>query len=256
MAPVLGSIARAAAAAASDSSVSSQIMMSCVAILSIFALSAVFDHLSSEKKDDVAAAYKAKPIAIFIPFDGRGAALPPDTVVVDSTHPTAKTLTHHKASSTPELMWDDTSTGVVLNAIRARHPHVLHATHVTCNHFDIDGACSVWAVMHPAHAMAHEELLRVVARVGDMRELIAGAELELIRATGAYSFLVPPAAVLALVERGEPQSDVGRNESGLGGVFGALATAERRLLRRVDLPAGLSVLALGRKRSEVPSGGD
>ncbi len=92
--------------------------------------------------------------------------------------------------------------------------------------------------------------------VGDMRELIVGADLELIRATGAYSFLVPPAAVLALVERGEPQSDVGRNESGLGGLFGALATAERGLLRRVDLPAGLSVLALGRKRRVVPSGSD
>jgi len=83
--------------------------------------------------------------------------------------------------------------------------------------------------------------------VGDLRELIVGAGLEPIRATGAYSFLIPPATVMALFERGEAHSDVGRNESGLGGLLGALASAERRVIRRVNLPFGLSVLALGRK---------
>jgi hypothetical protein len=71
--------------------------------------------------------------------------------------------------------------------------------------------------------------------------------LDVVRATGAYSFLVPPAVVLALVERGKATSDVGRNESGLGGAFSVLAKLERRLLRRTDLPAGLSVIAIGRK---------
>jgi hypothetical protein len=83
--------------------------------------------------------------------------------------------------------------------------------------------------------------------VGDMRRLAEGAGLEVVRATGAYSFLVPPAAVLALVERGEPQSDVGRNDTGMRGVLPALAGVERRLLRRVDIPFGLSAIVLARK---------
>lgn len=69
----------------------------------------------------------------------------------------------------------------------------------------------------------------------------------MLRATGAYSFLIPPAAILTLVERGKDTSDVGRNQSGLGGLFGALARAERALLRRVDLPFGVSAMALARK---------
>lgn len=84
--------------------------------------------------------------------------------------------------------------------------------------------------------------------VGEMRAMVLGAGLQLERATGAYSFLVPPAAILAVLERGKAVSDVGRNQSGLGGVLGTLARAERSLLRRVDLPVGLSAIAIGRKR--------
>jgi hypothetical protein len=58
---------------------------------------------------------------------------------------------------------------------------------------------------------------------------------------------VPPAAVLAVVERGRNASDTGRNETGLGGLFPLLARAERWLLRRVSLPVGLSVITIGRK---------
>jgi SAM-dependent methyltransferase len=82
----------------------------------------------------------------------------------------------------------------------------------------------------------------------DLSDLLTGAGLELVRSTGAYSFLVPPAAVLAVVERGRAASDVGRNQSGLGGALGALAKVERTMLRRLDLPAGLSVIAIGRRQ--------
>ena len=77
--------------------------------------------------------------------------------------------------------------------------------------------------------------------------MIAGAGLELIRATGAYSFLVPPAAVMGIIERGKNKSDVGRNESGLGGVLSVVAGAERMALRKMNLPFGLSMIAIGRK---------
>jgi SAM-dependent methyltransferase len=81
----------------------------------------------------------------------------------------------------------------------------------------------------------------------DLGRLVEGSGLDLVRSTGAYSFLVPPAAVLAVVERGRSASDTGRNETGLGGVFPLLSRAERSLLRRVSLPFGLSVIAIGRK---------
>ena len=75
----------------------------------------------------------------------------------------------------------------------------------------------------------------------------SGAGLAVVRATGAYTFLVPPAAVLAVLERGRSTSDVGRNESGFGGVLPVLARIERSLLRRIDLPTGLSVIAIASK---------
>jgi hypothetical protein len=76
--------------------------------------------------------------------------------------------------------------------------------------------------------------------------LLSGAGLEVERASGAYSFLVPPAAAKAVIERGQSASDLDRNGGGLGGALSQLARAEQTLLRRVDLPAGLSVFAVGR----------
>ena len=52
---------------------------------------------------------------------------------------------------------------------------------------------------------------------------------------------------MGVLERGKNRSDVGRNEGGLGGLLGQVAWAERTLLRKVDLPFGLSVIAIGRK---------
>ena len=100
----------------------------------------------------------------------------------------------------------------------------------------------------------HAEVTHTARRfsVGELRSMVVGAGLQLERATGAYSFLVPPAALMQLVERGAPKSDVGRNESGLRGAMGLLARAERRLLRRVDLPVGLSALAIARKPVSGP----
>jgi ubiquinone/menaquinone biosynthesis C-methylase UbiE len=95
----------------------------------------------------------------------------------------------------------------------------------------------------------HDEVTQAARRfnLSEMKSMVVSAGLELVRATGAYSFLVPPAAAMAIIERGESKSDVGRNESGLGGALGLVARAERALLRRVSLPFGLSVIAIGRK---------
>jgi SAM-dependent methyltransferase len=95
----------------------------------------------------------------------------------------------------------------------------------------------------------HDEVTHTARRfdVGDLREMAAGAGLQIERATGAYTFLVPPAAVMGVLERGKEKSDVGRHETGLGGLLGGLASLERRLLRHVDLPFGLSVAVVARK---------
>lgn len=83
----------------------------------------------------------------------------------------------------------------------------------------------------------------------DLADLLERAGVQVKRQTGAYTFLVPPAAALAVVERGKATSDVGRNESGVGGLFTQLARAERMILRRTDLPTGLSAIAVGVKRA-------
>lgn len=97
----------------------------------------------------------------------------------------------------------------------------------------------------------HDEVTHTARRfsVGELRTMATGAGLEVERATGAYSFLVPPAALLGVLERGKHKSDVGRNQSGLGGLLGGVARAERWLLRRFDLPVGLSAITVARKPS-------
>ena len=95
----------------------------------------------------------------------------------------------------------------------------------------------------------HDEVTHAARRfdIGELRDIVRGAGLSVVRATGAYSFLVPPAAVLGVLERGRSKSDVSRNESGLGGALGLLAKAERRLLAHRDLKFGLSAIVVARK---------
>jgi ubiquinone/menaquinone biosynthesis C-methylase UbiE len=99
---------------------------------------------------------------------------------------------------------------------------------------------------------AHDRVTHSARRFSrrDMSGLLEGAGLTVERASGAYSFLVPPAAFKAVLERDETASDLDRNAGGLGGTLPAAARAERALLRRLDLPAGLSVFAVGRVSGE------
>jgi ubiquinone/menaquinone biosynthesis C-methylase UbiE len=82
----------------------------------------------------------------------------------------------------------------------------------------------------------------------DLRRLLVDNGLDVVRATGAYTFLVPPAAVLALADRQDSSSDLDRDQGGLGGLLPVAARAERAVLRRAAVPFGLSVLAIGRVR--------
>ncbi|MGI4872827.1 MAG: DUF6687 family protein [Janthinobacterium lividum] len=94
------------------------------------------------------------------------------TIVVDSTGlGAALTLAHWRGAATPAHLRDDTSAGSCLRALHHPDTPGLQAAAVTANHFDVDGFLGVWALLHPALALAHEPLLRLAAALGDFREL-------------------------------------------------------------------------------------
>ena len=82
----------------------------------------------------------------------------------------------------------------------------------------------------------------------ELAGLAARSGLRVRRATYAYSFLAPPAAVLAVLERRGTQrpedtgSDVDRRA--LDRAFAPFARAERRWLSRHDVPVGTSVVVV------------
>ncbi len=110
-----------------------------------------------------------QPGRYFVPF---GQVRRQPTIVVDSTElGAALTLAHWRGAATPFALRDDTSAGSCLRALRAPATPGLAARAVTANHFDIDGFIGVWALLNPELALAHEELLRMVATLGDFREI-------------------------------------------------------------------------------------
>ncbi len=100
---------------------------------------------------------------------------------------------------------------------------------------------------------AHDRVTHSARRFAraDLVQACTGAGLEVRWASGAYAFLVPAAAAKAVWERGTVASDLDEHHDGLRGLLGAVACAERALLRRVALPTGLSVVAL----AQVPDAG-
>ncbi|MCI1186088.1 hypothetical protein MON38_01560 [Hymenobacter sp. DH14] len=94
------------------------------------------------------------------------------TIVVDSVGLGAVlTLAHWRGAATPAPLRDDTSAGSALRALHHPATPGLEAGTVTANHFDVDGFVGVWALLNPALALRHEELLRLVAGLGDFREI-------------------------------------------------------------------------------------
>ncbi|HZR82377.1 MAG TPA: class I SAM-dependent methyltransferase [Candidatus Binatia bacterium] len=109
----------------------------------------------------------------------------------------------------------------------------------------------------PALRRGHDRVTRTARRFSrdDLRRLVLAADLEPVRVTGAYSFLVLPAFAKAFLERGRATSDLASGGGGLAGILPRLAALERRWLARRDLPAGLSVLALARRRAAAAAAG-
>ncbi|GLC41538.1 hypothetical protein PLESTM_001212500 [Pleodorina starrii] len=107
-----------------------------------------------------------------------------NVLVTDCTHPHARTLTHHKGQRNPaRLRPSDTSTGLVLNALKAAAWTAGQAyewcqlPHVSTNHFDVDSFLAVWCYINRTLALQHEAVLRHMARIGDFREAFLSPQL-------------------------------------------------------------------------------
>jgi hypothetical protein len=89
-------------------------------------------------------------------------------IIVDGygTDGTVLVLSHWPGSGTPEALKDDLSTMIALRYLD--HPEITVAAEaVSNNHFDEDGLCGIFAVLHPEKALQRRDLLIDVASVGD-----------------------------------------------------------------------------------------
>ena len=106
----------------------------------------------------------------------------------------------------------------------------------------------------PALAMlwgAHDEAVHSRHRYtrGEVRRLLEGEGLEVVRLTYANTLLFPVIAARRTLDRllGRHGSDVGFLPAPLEWTFRHLLGLESRLVRRLSLPVGASVFALARK---------
>jgi hypothetical protein len=93
-------------------------------------------------------------------------------VIVDGVaqEDTVLTLSHWPGSGTPPEFRADTSTEIALKYLDtpgAAKQHAPKVRAVSNNHFDEDGLCAVWAMLHPKRALKWRDLLADVATAGD-----------------------------------------------------------------------------------------
>jgi hypothetical protein len=96
-------------------------------------------------------------------------------LAIDCHHPKAFALSHWRGAMPLCDISDDTSGGIVLNAIKQQIPEMDYP-YVTNNHFDIDGFVGIWSACNPELALKYEKVLREMAIIGDFRELDLGRE--------------------------------------------------------------------------------
>jgi hypothetical protein len=87
-------------------------------------------------------------------------------VIVDGypTEGTVLTLSHWVGAGTPEELADDLSTQIAFRYLDRPAMHV-SADAVSNNHFDEDGLCGIFAVLHPHEALARRDRL-IDVRIG------------------------------------------------------------------------------------------
>jgi hypothetical protein len=93
-----------------------------------------------------------------------------EVIIVDGLHPRGLILSHWKAGNIHSEITDDTSGGIVLNAIEKNFSGIGNPL-ISATHFDIDGFVGVWALFEPELAMQYKSVLHQMAVIGDFREL-------------------------------------------------------------------------------------
>jgi ubiquinone/menaquinone biosynthesis C-methylase UbiE len=144
---------------------------------------------------------------------------------------------------------------------------VLEITVVTCLTDDARAVAELARVVRPGGALllfepafaslrrAHDKTVHSLHRYRrhQLASLATAAGLQVERSTYVYSFLTPPAAVLAAADRitDRPASETGSDveKRALDRVFAPLAGFERRWLRRGAVPFGSSVIVLASRPS-------
>lgn len=100
---------------------------------------------------------------------------------------------------------------------------------------------------------AHDQAVQARHRYtrGEVETLVTGAGLEVLRATYANFFLLPLMALRRTLDRitSRDGSDLQALPPAIDGLFRNALSFEARLIRRISLPVGSSVLALARKPS-------
>jgi hypothetical protein len=109
-------------------------------------------------------------------------------VVVDGygTGGTILTLSHWPGSATPPELRADLSTQIAFRALDAAAIPA-EAEAVSNNHFDEDGLCGIFAVLHPAEALARRALIEDVASAGDFGVFRAREAVRIAFALTAYA---------------------------------------------------------------------
>ena len=91
---------------------------------------------------------------------------------VDGTVDNSIHFSHWEGNATPAELKADTSTEIALNLVSSPNRAALTNSIelVTNNHFDTDGALSVWTVLNGERALAYRDLLVSAAEAGDFSE--------------------------------------------------------------------------------------
>ena len=91
---------------------------------------------------------------------------------VDGTVDNSIHFSHWQGNQTPAEVKADTSTEIALNLVSSSNRAELtnNIELVTNNHFDTDGALSVWTVLNGERALVYRDLLIAAAEAGDFSE--------------------------------------------------------------------------------------
>lgn len=160
-------------------------------------------------------------------------------------------LSHWPKNATPEELKADTSVEIALAFVRANRSAGL----VVNNHFDADGVLSVFVLLDPDVALAHESLIVAAAEAGDFGEWPADERgLWLDYALKRLVALKPEASAYPLALSALPNllATIESRDDLWGKAFASLLEAERRAAAGDVVVSSLGSIAIFHHGPGVP----